>query len=338
MIFEPFKIGNLELKNRIVMPPMCQYSSDNTGTVKTWHIAHYVTRAVGGVGLIIVEATAIEPDGRISPNDLGIWDDSHIEGLKMLVERVHENGAKVAIQLAHAGRKSKATDNPVAPSAIRYSEHYGHPRELTEDEIKQIVDKFQNASRRAKAAGFDGIEIHAAHGYLINEFLSPLTNKRKDRYGGSIEKRARILIEIVSAIREVWDKSLWVRVSASDYAKGGNDVDDTIDVLNLLKDKIDAVNVSGGGLVHDQSVSTYPGYMLDNAGRVKIGTGLPVIGGGLINSFELLEYALNSEKCDLVFVGRQLLREPYWPLRIAHDTGIEMEWPFQYERAKDVTK
>ncbi|MGC8544335.1 NADPH dehydrogenase NamA [Athalassotoga sp.] len=338
MIFEPFKIGNLELKNRIVMPPMCQYSSDNAGSVKSWHISHYVARAIGGVGLIIVEATAVDPDGRISPNDLGIWDDSHVEGLKTLVERVHENGAKVAIQLAHAGRKSKATDDPVAPSAIRYSEHYGHPHELTQGEINQIVEKFQNASRRAKESGFDGIEIHAAHGYLLNEFLSPLTNKRTDRYGGSIEKRARILIEIVSAVREVWDKPLWIRVSASDYAKGGNDVDDTIDILNFLKDKIDGVNVSGGGLVHDQSVKVYPGYMIDNAGRVKIGTNLAVIGGGLINSLELSEYSLNSEKCDLVFVGRQLLRDPYWPLKIAHEAGIDMEWPFQYERAKDVTK
>jgi len=295
VIFEPFKIGNLELKNRIVMPPMCQYSSDNVGTVKPWHVSHYVARAIGGVGLIIVEATAIDPDGRISPNDLGIWDDSHVEGLKTLVERVHENGAKIAIQLAHAGRKSKATDDPVAPSAIRYSEHYGHPRELTQDEINQIVEKFQNASKRAKKSGFDGIEIHAAHGYLLNEFLSPLTNKRTDRYGGSVEKRSRILIEIVSAIREVWDKPLWIRVSASDYAKGGNDVDDTIDILNLLKDKIDGVNVSGGGLVHDQSVKVYPGYMIDNAGRVKIGTNLTVIGGGLINSLELSEYSLNSK-------------------------------------------
>jgi len=338
VIFEPFKIGNLDVKNRIVMPPMCQYSSDNSGTVKPWHIAHYVSRAIGGVGLIIVEATAVEPDGRISPDDLGIWDDSHVDGLKELVKRVHENGAKIAIQLAHAGRKSKATNEPVAPSAIRYSEHYGHPRELKENEIEQIVDEFQSASKRAQKAGFDGIEIHAAHGYLINEFLSPLTNKRTDMYGGSVEKRAKILVEIVSAIREVWDKPLWVRVSASDYAKGGNDVDDTIDILNLLRDRIDAVNVSGGGLVHDQSVKVYPGYMIDNAGMVKIGTGLAVIGGGLINSLEISEYALNSEKCDLVFVGRQLLRDPYWPLKIAHESGIDIEWPFQYERAKDVTK
>lgn len=313
---------------------MCQYSSDNTGTVKMWHITHYVARAVGGVGLIIVEATAVDPEGRISPNDLGIWDDLHIEGLKSLVEKVHENGAKIAIQLAHAGRKSKATNDPVAPSALRYSEHYGVPRELTKNEIKQIVDEFRNASRRAMSAGFDGIEIHAAHGYLINEFLSPLTNKRKDQYGGSIENRTRILIEILSAIREVWNKPLWVRVSASDYAQGGNDVDDTIEILNFLKGKIDAVNVSGGGVIHEQSVNVYPGYMIDNAGRVKAGTHLPIIGGGLINSLEIAEYVLNSGKCDLVFVGRQLLRDPYWPLRIASDENVNVEWPFQYERAK----
>lgn len=334
MIFEHFKIGNLELKNRIVMPPMCQYSSDNNGGVKPWHISHYATRAIGGVGLIIVEATAVEPDGRISSNDLGIWDDSQIEGLKSLVEIVHENGAKIAIQIAHAGRKSQSTNDPSAPSALRYSQHYANPHELDKTGIKSIVEKFRLAAKRAKLAGFDGIEIHAAHGYLINEFLSPLTNKRNDEYGGDIKNRTKILFEIVELIRKEWNKPLWVRVSASDYANGGNDVDDIINILNLLKDKIDAVNVSGGGLVHEQSVNVYPGYMLDNAGKIKSNTNLAVVGGGLINSLELAEYAIGSGKCDLVFTGRQLLREPYWPLKIANESGIELKWPFQYERAK----
>ncbi len=332
MIFESFKIGNLDLKNRFVMPAMCQYSSDNYGFVKPWHVSHYAVRAIGGVGLIIVEATSVDPDGRISPNDLGIWSDEHIEGLKTIVDTVHENGAKIAIQLAHAGRKSKATKTPIAPSPVRYSDDYGQPRELTIHEIKKIIDEFKDGAKRAKVIGFDGIEIHAAHGYLINEFLSPLVNKRKDEYGGKIENRSKFLKEIILSIREEWSKPLWVRVSADEYADGGNRVDDTVEILKMIKG-IDAVNVSGGGVVHDQKLKVYPGYMLDNAKNVKDGTKLPVIGGGLVNSVELTEYALNS-KCDLVFAGRQLLRDPYWPLHVAKEIGYDLEWPFQYERAK----
>ncbi len=211
MLFEKTKIGNLELKNRIVMPAMCQYSSDETGTVKFWHLSHYHQRAIGGTGMIIIEATAVDPDGRISKNDLGIWNDKQIEGLKELVDLVHEGGSKIAIQLAHAGRKSKATE-PIAPSAIRYSENYSNPREMTKSEIKEAVTKFSLAAQRAEMVGFDGIEIHAAHGYLINEFLSPLTNKREDEYGGSLENRARFLSEIVDGIRANWRKPLGTRL------------------------------------------------------------------------------------------------------------------------------
>jgi NADPH2 dehydrogenase len=334
MIFEPFKIKNMELKNRIVMPPMCQYSSDNLGFVKQWHISHYVSRAVGGVGLIILEATAVEPDGRISPNDLGIWSDEHIEGLKNIVDAVHENGAKIAIQLGHAGRKSKATNLPVAPSSLRYSDNYGTPEELKKDGIKRIVEEFRMASNRARKAGFDGIEIHGAHGYLVDEFLSPLTNKRKDEYGGGIKNRSKFLSDIVNAIRDEWDKPLWVRVSASNYAKDGNEAKDTVEILKEIKGKIDCVNVSGGGVVPDQILNVYPGYMLGNAKIVKEGSGLSVIGGGLITSLELAEFALNFGQCDLVFIGRQLLREPYWPLKMAHEENIDLSWPAQYERAK----
>ncbi|MGC8704679.1 MAG: NADPH dehydrogenase NamA [Athalassotoga sp.] len=333
MLFEKIKIGDLELKNRIVMPAMCQYSSDETGMVKSWHLSHYQTRAVGGTGLIVIEATAVDPDGRISRNDLGIWEDRQIEGLKKLVDLVHDSGSKIAIQLAHAGRKSKATENPIAPSAIRYSENYSHPREMKKSEIKEMIDKFSLAAKRADLAGFDGIEIHAAHGYLINEFLSPLTNKRADEYGGNIENRTRFLSEIVDGMRKNWHKPLWIRVSASDYAKGGNEVEDIIEALKILGDRIDGVNVSGGGVIHEQHIKVYPGYMLEDAKKIRSATHLTTIGGGLINSYELAEFALNTH-CNLVFIGRQLLRDPYWPLKCAKEAGIDLEWPFQYERAK----
>lgn len=316
------------------MPPMCQYSSDESGLVKDWHISHYVCRAVGGVGLIIIEATSVDPDGRISPNDLGIWSDQHIEGLRKLTDAIHKNGAKVAIQLAHAGRKSKAASSPVAPSAIRFSEDYHEPAQLDKAEIAKLVEHFSEAAKRSVLAGFDAIEIHAAHGYLINEFLSPLTNKRDDEYGGDLEKRVRFLKEVVESVKAEIPSTMpiIVRVSASDYYEGGNEVEDVVKILNLVPG-IDLVDVSGGGVMPENRVKAFAGYQLDNAFKIKKGTGLPVIGGGLITTYPLAEYAVNT-KCDLVFIGRQLLREPYWPLRAAKEADVDLEWPFQYERAK----
>ncbi len=334
MLFEKIKIKDLELKNRIVMPPMCQYSSDESGVVKDWHISHYVSRAVGGVSLIIIEATSVEPNGRISPNDLGIWNDKQIEGLRKLTNALHKNGAKVAIQLAHAGRKSKTTSSPVAPSAIRFSENYHEPIQLNKSEIEKLIEHFSKAARRAVLAEFDAIEIHAAHGYLINEFLSPLTNKRDDEYGGNLEKRTRFLKEVIENIKDKIPSTMpiIVRVSASDYYEGGNEVEDIIRILNLLP-TVDLVDVSGGGVMPESQVKTFAGYQLDNAFKIKKGTKLPVIGGGLITTYPLAEYAVNT-KCDLVFIGRQLLREPYWPLRIAKEADVDLKWPFQYKRAK----
>ncbi len=333
MLFEPLKIKSLELKNRIVMAPMCQYSSDESGFVKNWHVSHYTARAVGGVGLIIIEATAVEPDGRISPNDLGIWSDEHIEGLKKLTDAVHKNGAKVAIQLAHAGRKSKTAQSPVAPSSIKFSDKYPVPVQLDINGIAKIIDDFSKAAKRAVRAGFDAVEIHAAHGYLINEFLSPLANKRKDEYGGSLEKRARFLKEVIENVKKQipYAIPLIVRVSASDYHEGGNTVEDTVKILNSIHG-IDIVDVSGGGVLENR-VKKFPGYQLDNAFSVKIGTTLPTIGGGLITAYPLAEYAVNT-KCDLLYLGRELLRSPYWPLRVSKEYGEDVEWPFQYERAR----
>ena len=334
-LFESFKVKGLELKNRIVMPPMCQYSSDGNGFVKDWHIFHYASRAVGGVGFIIVEATSVEPDGRISPNDLGIWSDRHVEGLKKLTTAIHENGAKVAIQLAHAGRKSRTADLPIAPSAIRFSEEYRVPMQMDKIRINEVIESFSKAAERAVKAGFDAVEIHAAHGYLINEFLSPLTNKRNDEYGGTLEKRARFFKEIVESVKSKLpiDMPLMVRVSASDYYEGGNEVEDVAKILNLLSGMIDVVDISGGGVMPENHVKTFFGYQLDNASKIKEMTGLHTIGGGLITTYPLAEYAVSS-KCDLVFLGRQLLREPYWPLKAAKEASVDLDWPFQYKRAK----
>ncbi len=337
VLFENFKVKGLRLKNRIVMAPMCQYSSDENGFVKDWHIFHYASRAVGGVGLIILEATSVEPDGRISFNDLGIWSEQHVEGLKRLTSAIHENGSKVAIQIAHAGRKSRTAVLPIAPSAIRFSDSkkYRQPVQMDKNRIDEVAENFSKAAERAVLAGFDAVEIHAAHGYLINEFLSPLTNKRKDEYGGSSENRARFLKEIVQGVKSKMprDMPLMIRVSADDYYKGGNKVGDVAEILNHISDMIDVVDVSGGGIMPENHVNTFPGYQLDNAAKIKEMTGLCTIGGGLITTYYLAEYAVNS-KCDLVYFGRQLLREPYWPLKAAKEAGIELEWPFQYERAK----
>ncbi len=334
MLFEPIKVKALKLRNRIVMAPMCQYSSDEGGFVKDWHLSHYASRAVGGVGLIIVEATSVDPNGRISSKDLGIWSDQHVEGLKKLTDAIHENGAKVAIQLAHAGRKSKTANSPIAPSVIRFSEEYREPIRLDKDEMVKVVERFSKAAKCSVLAGFDAIEIHAAHGYLINEFLSPLTNKRSDAYGGDIERRARFLKEIVEGVKAEIPSTtpIILRVSASDYYEGGNKVEDVAKIVSLLQG-IDIVDVSGGGVMPEIHTKIFAGYQLDNAFKIKKETGLHVIGGGLITTYPLAEYAVNT-KCNFVFVGRQLLRDPYWPLRIAKEAGIDLEWPFQYKRAK----
>ena len=329
-------IKSLKYKNRIVMAPMCQYSSDESGKVKPWHIVHYTSRAVGGVGMIIVEATAVSPEGRITNNDLGIWSDEQIEGLKGLVSSVHANGAKIAIQLAHAGRKSKSADTPVAPSAEAFNSKYKVPIALDEDGIKEIVVSFQNAARRAFLAGFDAIEIHAAHGYLINEFLSSFSNHRNDSYGGSLTKRTKFLHEIIKAVKKKWplESPIFVRVSARDLVDGGNEIDDMIQILNSIREDVDVVDVSSGGVADVPKTNVYPGYQLEDTFKIKHECGIPTIGGGGITTVEMAEYALRSEACDMVYVGKELLRNPYWPLKVAYEAGVDVDWPFQYKRAK----
>lgn len=336
MLFTPFSLKELLLKNRIVMPPMCMYRAGNDGIVTEWHMLHYGTRAVGQVGLIIVEATGIEPRGRISNRDLGIWEDGHISGLKKLVEIVHAQGAKVAIQLAHAGRKSEVQDTiPVAPSALAFNEEYKMPAELSTEEIQEVIAKFSAAARRAVQAGFDAIEIHGAHGYLINQFLSPLTNLRKDEYGGSPENRVRFLDEVLEAIHAVIPERMpvIVRVSAEEYHQDGNGTQDIAAMLKLVKHRgIDLVNVSSGAVI-PVVPRAYAGYQIPFALKIKEMTDLPVLGGGLITeAAQAMQVAKTG--VDLVYLGRELLRNPYWVLQAAHVLGEEVQWPESYVRGK----
>ena len=336
MLFTPFSLRQLVIKNRVVMPPMCMYSAADDGMVTDWHVLHYATRAVGQVGLIIVEATGVEPRGRISNRDLGIWEDAHVPGLKRIVDDVHAQGGKIAIQLGHAGRKSEATTStPVAPSAIAFNEDCGMPVALTVEEIKVIIQKFAEAARRAVAAGFDAIELHAAHGYLMNQFLSPLSNQRRDEYGGSFENRVRLLKEVLIAVREVVPKDMpiIVRVSADEYHVDGNKPEDVADMLNLIKDYgIDLVNVSSGAVISAMP-RVFPGYQIPMALVIKQKTGLPVLGGGLVTE-PAQALQLVKAGIDLIYTGRVLLRNPYWPLQAAHILQEEIDWPTSYIRGK----
>lgn len=336
-IFESIRIKDIEFKNRIVMPPMCMYSSDDSGYANDWHFIHYATRAIGGTGLIIVEATGVERRGRISDRDLGIWDDSHIVGLAKIVTLCKKYGARIGIQLGHAGRKCEVeSEEIIAPSPIAYSSRYKVPRKMTKEDIDDVINAFKEGARRADEAGFDLIEIHAAHGYLINEFLSPLSNKRADEYGGSLENRARFLKEILREVRKVWpeNKPICVRVSAEDYVEEGNHPEDLANILNLVKDEgVDLVNVSSGAVV-PAMIKAFPGYQVKFAEVIKRETNLPVIAGGLISEAEMAEEIVANNRADMVFLGRELLRNPYWPLEAAKKLNHEIDWPLQYERSK----
>jgi NADPH2 dehydrogenase len=331
-LFKNFELKGKLIKNRIVMAPMCMYSAENDGIANSFHLTHYTSRAIGGVGTIIIESTSVEPRGRISVNDLGLWSDDHIPMLKKIVENVHEYNTFIGIQINHAGRKAVTNEKNIAPSLTSdYSENI----EMDKDTIKKTVMLFKEAAQRAKEAGFDFIEIHAAHGYLINQFLSPLSNKRTDEYGGSIENSARFLKEIVTEIRSVWtnDLPLYIRFSAEDYDKDGNHPADIGNIINLIKDNIDVVDVSSGGIVR-AAPPIYPGYQIGFAKAIREITGLPVIGGGLITTAEMAEAEVSSGIVDFVFFGRELLRNPYFPLNAAKELNEEIEWPQQYRRAK----
>ncbi|MDQ0244339.1 NADPH2 dehydrogenase [Bacillus fengqiuensis] len=333
LLFSPYSVKNVTLKNRVVMSPMCMYSCQSAdGRVENWHLTHYTSRAVGQVGLIIVEATAVTPQGRISANDLGIWSDEHIPGLSQLVSMIKEHGSATAIQLAHAGRKATVAGEIVAPSAIAFDEKMKQPKEMTNEDIKQTVAAFQEAAKRAKEAGFDIIELHGAHGYLLNEFLSPLSNKRTDEYGGSIENRYRLLKEVIESVKEVWDGPLFVRISAHDYHEEGLTAEDYITFGKWMKrDGVDLIDVSSGAVVPAR-IPTYPGYQVKFSETVKYGADIATGTVGLITSGLHAEEILQNGRADLIFIGRELLRNPYWPRTAAHELGVEIEAPVQYKR------
>ncbi|MGG5255358.1 NADPH dehydrogenase NamA [Neobacillus sp. SM06] len=332
-LFTPYTVKGVTLKNRIVMSPMCMYSSHNEdGKIQNWHRTHYVSRAVGQVGLVILEATAVTPQGRISPQDLGIWSDDHIEGLKELVDMIKEHGAKTGIQLAHAGRKAVLEGEILAPSAIAFDEKSKAPKEMSKTDIHETIEAFKQGALRAKKAGFDIIELHGAHGYLINEFLSSLSNKRTDEYGGSAENRYRFLREIIEAVRTVWDGPLFVRISANDYHEDGMTPNDYVPMAKWMKEQgVDLIDVSSGAVV-PAHIHAYPGYQVKFAEQIKREAEMDTSGLGLITSPVQAEEIIQNNRADLVFLGRELLRDPYWPRTAAKALGVEIEAPKQYER------
>ncbi len=332
-LFQPYQIRNLVLKNRIVMSPMCQYSAAEDGMPNDWHRVHYPTRAIGGAGLLIFESTGIQPNGRITESDLGIWNDEQAAALAEIVKVIHQHEAAAGIQLNHAGRKSTTRDKHDAPSAIPFSDDYTMPESLDREGIARVVENFRLAALRAKQAGFDVIEIHAAHGYLINQFMSPLTNLRGDEYGGSAENRARLLLELVAAIRSVWDGPLFVRVSAEEYAEGGNHLEETIFFARLLKENgVDLIDPSSGGVV-PFTITDYPGYQVGFSEQIRKQAGIATGAVGKITAPEFAEEILQNNRADLVFLARELLRNPYWPLQAAKMLGEEVHPPKQYLRA-----
>ncbi|MBP1999123.1 NADPH2 dehydrogenase [Paenibacillus shirakamiensis] len=334
MLFTPYQIKDLTLKNRIVMAPMCMYSvADESGKVQDWHKIHYPARAVGQVGLIIVEATAVTPNGRISLNDLGIWSDEHILGHRQLTDLVHEQNTHIGIQIAHAGRKSEVPGSILAPSAIAFNDKYQLPEEATTEQIQSTIQSFADAARRAKEAGYDVIELHAAHGYLINEFLSPLSNHRTDEYGQNAEGRFRFLKEIVLAVKNVWSGPLFVRVSAHDYHEEGLVPEDFVTISEQLKELgVDLIDVSSGGNFPAAPPKIYPGYQVPFAAQIRKESSIPTGAVGLITEPEQAEEILKNEQADLIFLGRELLRDPYWPRRAAEKLEAKINAPEQYAR------
>lgn len=331
-LFEPYLLGNLELKNRIVMSPMCMYSAATDGTIIDWHLTHYESRSVGQVGMIIIEATAVLPEGRISEHDLGIWEDEQIDGLQKIAGGIKRHGAKAAIQLGHAGRKANVREEIFAPSALAFSEKYKRPTTMTKAKIFELVAAYKQAALRADQAGFDVIEIHAAHGYLLNQFLSPLTNQRTDEYGGSPENRYRLLGEVIDSVRSVWQKPLLVRISANDFAAGGMTPEDYVPIAKWMKAQaVDLIDVSSGAVVPTQ-INSFPGYQVPYADLIRKEANIPTSAVGLISSGIQAEEILGNDRADLIMLGRVLLRDPYWPYRAAKELATELTAPKQYQR------
>jgi 2,4-dienoyl-CoA reductase-like NADH-dependent reductase (Old Yellow Enzyme family) len=350
-LFEPLSIRGITFPNRVFVSPMCEYSSVD-GFANDWHFVHLGTRAVGGAGLVMTEATAVVPEGRISPQDLGIWSDDHVDLLARIVRFVHEQGSVAGMQLAHAGRKASmhrpweppgmvsedagGWTNVVAPSPLPFGDGFPVPHALTSAGIQQAVAAFVAAARRAHDAGFRVIEIHAAHGYLIHEFLSPFSNHRQDEYGGSFENRTRLLRQIVTAVRSVWPEGapLFVRISSTDWVEGGWDIEQSIELARGLKAiGVDLIDCSSGGNVAHARIPIAPGYQTPFAERIRRGAGIMTGAVGLITSAVQAEHIVGTGQADAVIIARELLRDPYWPLRAARELGQPISWPSQYLRA-----
>ncbi len=350
-LYSPFTLRGLELPNRIVVSPMCQYSSEN-GMANDWHLVHLGSRAVGGAGLVFTEAAAVTPEGRISPSDLGIWSDEHIASLTPITTFINAQGALAGIQLAHAGRKASTLPpweggkqlspngggwQTVAPTPIPFYEDDVAPIALSVEEIQAIIQSFIDAAKRAVSAGFDVVEIHAAHGYLLNQFLSPLTNRRVDKYGSSFENRTRLLIEVTKGIRSEipQEMPLFVRISAEEWAPGGHGIDQSVEVARLLKTNgADLIDCSSGGVVREQNIPVEANYQVPFADRIKKDINIPTGAVGLITDIHQAEGILKKEQADLIFIGREMLRNPYFPLLESEQLNVTTHWPEQYERGK----
>jgi 2,4-dienoyl-CoA reductase-like NADH-dependent reductase (Old Yellow Enzyme family) len=349
-LFDPLPIRSITLANRIIVSPMCQYSSHD-GAANDWHFVHLGSRAVGGAALVMTEASAVAAEGRISPQDLGIYDEGHIPGLARIVRFIHSQKALAGIQLAHAGRKASTRRpweppgailppdggwQPVGPTGEPFVEGYPVPRPLALEEIPGVVGKFRAAAKRALEAGFDVIEIHAAHGYLLHEFYSPLVNRRTDEYGGPFDRRVRLFLEVVEEVRAVWPERLplFARISATDWKDGGWDIDQSVELAKRLRDRgVDLVDCSSAGAVHDQQIVVGPGYQVPFAGRIRREAGIATGAVGLITEAEQADGIIRSGQADVVLLARELLRDPYWPLHAAERLGHTTPWPAQYLRA-----
>ena len=350
-LFSPLTVREVTFRNRIAVSPMCQYSCED-GFATDWHLVHLGGRAVGGASLVIAEASAVEARGRISPQDLGIWKDAHIEPLARVAAFVRRQGARAGIQLAHAGRKastnvpwvkggaviteSEGGWRPVAPSPIPFRETDAAPLELTKGEIREIVECFGAAARRALEAGFEVVEIHGAHGYLINEFLSPLSNQRTDEYGGTFENRIRFVLEVIDAVGHVWPASqpLFLRISASDWAEGGWTIEDSVRLASAVKSRgVDLVDCSSGGLAVNAKIALGPGYQVPFAERIRREAGILTGAVGLITEAEQADRIIREGRADLIFLARQFLRDPYFALHAAQALGAKATPPVQYTRA-----
>ncbi len=334
LLLSPFQIKNLKLKNRVVMSPMCMHSADEDGFVTHWHHVHYGARALGQAGLIFPETLAVDKDGRIGQGDLGIWSDDHVAGLRGLVDALHGFGAKVGAQIGHAGRNA---DLPgivrIAPSAISFTAQSPVPREIVAEEIPELVKSFGRAARRASDAGFDVLEIHAAHGYLLNQFLSPLANTREDGYGGDAGRRYRLLREIIDEVKLHWgERPLFVRISSTDYSEGGNTPDSFLEYGRWMKEQgVDLIDCSSGG-IRMIKVKSYPGYQVPAAELLRKQVGIATGAVGLIQTGRQAEEILRNGRADLVFVGRQMLRDPFWVRSAADDLKAHIDTPAPYTR------